>query len=84
MSVELSVVVPCYNEERTLKRILEAIRASGVDSLEIIVVDDCSIDGSRRLLEGELAPLVDRYIRHDVNRGKGAGLRRDFQQARGR
>jgi glycosyltransferase involved in cell wall biosynthesis len=83
MSVELSVVVPCYNEERTLKRILEAIRASGVDSLEIIVVDDCSTDGSRGLLEGELAPLVDRYIRHDVNRGKGAALRTGFQHARG-
>jgi glycosyltransferase involved in cell wall biosynthesis len=83
MSIELSVVVPCYNEERTLKRILESIRASGVESLEIIVVDDCSTDGSRRLLEGELAPLVDRYIRHDVNRGKGAALRTGFQHARG-
>jgi glycosyltransferase involved in cell wall biosynthesis len=83
MSIELSVVVPCYNEERTLRRILEAIRASGVESLEIIVVDDCSTDGSRGLLEGELAPLVDRYIRHDVNRGKGAALRTGFQHARG-
>ncbi len=83
MSIELSVIVPCYNEERTLRRILEAIRASGVESLEIIVVDDCSTDGSRALLEGELAPLVDRYIRHEVNRGKGAALRTGFEHARG-
>jgi glycosyltransferase involved in cell wall biosynthesis len=83
MSIELSVVVPCYNEQGTLRRILEAIRASGVGSLEIIVVDDASRDGSVALLEGELAPLVDRLIKHPVNRGKGAALRSGFAHARG-
>ena len=83
MSIELSVVVPCYNEERTLRRILEAIRASGVDSLEVIVVDDASRDGSVALLEGELAPLVDKLVKHPVNRGKGAALRSGFAHARG-
>jgi glycosyltransferase involved in cell wall biosynthesis len=83
MSIELSVVVPCYNEQRTLRRILEAIRASGIASLEIIVVDDASSDGSVALLEGELAPLIDRLVRHPVNRGKGAALRSGFAHARG-
>ncbi len=83
MSIELSVVVPCYNEQRTLRRILEAIRASGVASLEIIVVDDASSDGSVALLEGELAPLIDRLVKHPVNRGKGAALRSGFAHARG-
>ncbi len=83
MPIELSVVVPCFNEERTLRRILEAIRASGVPSLEVIVVDDCSRDGSVALLEGELAPLVDTLVRHPVNRGKGAALRSGFAHARG-
>jgi glycosyltransferase involved in cell wall biosynthesis len=83
MSIELSVVVPCYNEEPTLRRIIEAIRASGVESLEIIVVDDASSDGSVALLEGALAPLIDRLVKHPVNRGKGAALRSGFAHARG-
>jgi glycosyltransferase involved in cell wall biosynthesis len=84
VSVELSVVVPCYNEARTLRRILEAIRASGIESLEVIVVDDCSTDGSVALLEGELRPLVDQLARHEVNRGKGAALRTGIARATGR
>jgi glycosyltransferase involved in cell wall biosynthesis len=83
MSIELSVVVPCFNEERTLRRILEAIRGCGVASLEVIVVDDCSRDGSVALLEGELAPLVDTLVRHPANRGKGAALRSGFAHALG-
>jgi glycosyltransferase involved in cell wall biosynthesis len=83
VSVELSVVVPCYNEVRTLRRILEAVRASGVASLEVIVVDDASSDGSLALLEGELAPLVDQLIKHPVNQGKGAALRSGIARARG-
>lgn len=83
MAIELSIVVPCFNEARTLRRILEAIRGSGVESQEVIVVDDCSTDGSLALLEGELAPLVDQLVRHPVNRGKGAALRAGFALARG-
>ena len=84
MVAELSVVIPCYNEARTLRRILEAVRASGVDSLEVIVVDDASTDGSVALLEGELKPLVDVFARHAVNQGKGAALRTGFARASGR
>ena len=83
MAAELSVVVPCYNEERTLKRILESVRASGVESMEIIVVDDGSKDGSVALLEGELAHLVDKFIKHEKNQGKGAALRTGIAHATG-
>ena len=83
MAAELSVVVPCYNEERTLKRILESVRASGVESMEIIVVDDGSKDRSVELLEGELAPLVDKFIKHEKNQGKGAALRTGIAHATG-
>ena len=84
MSVELSVVVPCFNEERTIARVLDAVRESGIESLEIIVVDDASTDGSAALLEGPLRGKLDIFERHPVNRGKGAALRTGIARATGR
>ena len=83
MVPELSVVVPCYNEKATIAELLRAVRASGVESLEVIVVDDCSTDGTRALLKGELAPLIDVYIEQEFNQGKGAALRAGIARATG-
>jgi glycosyltransferase involved in cell wall biosynthesis len=83
-AIEVSVVIPCYNEERTLEAILRAVRGSGIEAMEVIVVDDCSTDQSAALLSGPLRHLVDRVERHPVNRGKGAALRTGIQHARGR
>jgi len=83
MSVEVSIIIPCYNEERTLARILSAVRSSSVESIEIIVVDDGSDDGSVALLEGELKPQVDILIKHERNQGKGAALRSGITRATG-
>jgi glycosyltransferase involved in cell wall biosynthesis len=83
MTPELSVVIPCYNEARTLRRILESVRQSGIEAQELIVVDDCSSDGSRELLQGELRPLFDQLILHDRNQGKGAAVRSGFKAASG-
>lgn len=52
--MKLSIVIPCYNEAKTLRTILDRVRAAPVTDKEIIVVDDCSSDGSRDLLRGEL------------------------------
>jgi glycosyltransferase involved in cell wall biosynthesis len=79
----LSVVIPCYNERATIRRIVEAVRDCGVESLEIIVIDDCSTDGTREILREEIAPLVAQIIYHDVNQGKGAALRSGFKHATG-
>ncbi len=79
----LSVIVPCYNERATVKKIIGAIRACGVDSLEIIIVDDFSTDGTREILKTEIEPLVSKIIYHSVNQGKGAALRTGFQHATG-
>ena len=81
--MKLSVVVPCYNEAATIERLLETVRAAPWPEMEIIVVDDCSTDGSRELLQGRLRGLVDHLVVHEVNRGKGAALRSGIRAATG-
>ena len=84
--LQLSVVVPVYNERATveeiLRRVLQAPVPDGV-GLELVVVDDCSTDGSFEELE-RLRPELDFVLlRQPENRGKGAALRRGFEAARG-
>ena len=81
--IVLSVVIPCYNEKDTIETVLDAVRNCGVKNTEIIVVDDCSKDGTRDLLQGELRNKIDRLIFHKVNQGKGAALAKGFQVATG-
>ena len=81
--MKLSIVIPCYNEVSTIRRIVEAVRAAPVADKEIIIVDDGSSDGTREILEREIAPLVDRVIYHPHNQGKGAALRTGFAAATG-
>ena len=79
----LSVVIPCYNERNTIREIVARVRAAPVESKEIIIVDDYSRDGTRELIQSEVAALVDRVVYHDRNRGKGAALRSGFAAATG-
>lgn len=81
--MKLSIVIPCYNERHTIRSIVEAVRAAPVASKEIIIVDDCSTDGTREILEREIAPLVTKIVYHPVNCGKGAALRTGFGAATG-
>jgi len=81
--MKLSIVIPCFNERNTIRSIVDAVRAAPVADKEIIVVDDCSMDGTRDLLKAEIEPLVDRVIYHDRNQGKGAALRTGFAAVTG-
>ncbi len=81
--MKLSIIIPCYNEFDTIKQIVNAVRACPVAEKEIIVVDDCSRDGTRDLLKNEVCSMVDKIIYHDVNQGKGAALRTGFKNATG-
>lgn len=81
--MRLSVVVPCFNERNTITSIIERIRQAPVEEIEIIVVDDCSTDGTREVLEQQPSGSIDKLLFHDKNRGKGAALRTGFQHATG-
>ncbi len=81
--MKLSVVIPCYNEAGTIRQIVDRVRAAPIPDKQIIVVDDGSSDGTPEVLRREIAPLVDRVILHEVNRGKGAALRTGFAAATG-
>jgi glycosyltransferase involved in cell wall biosynthesis len=77
---DLTVVVPAFNEAGTIVEVIERLRELPF-SLQIIVVDDCSTDGTAAIVAG----IEDvELIRHEVNRGKGAALRSAFAQASGR
>ncbi len=81
--MKLSIVIPCYNERGTIRAIVDAVRAAPVADQEIIIVDDCSQDGTREILRAEIAPLVSKILYHEVNQGKGAALRTGFAAATG-
>lgn len=81
--MKLSIVIPCYNEAKTIRNIVDRVRAAPVADKEIIIVDDCSQDGTRDILCTEIAPLVSRILYHEVNQGKGAALRTGFAAATG-
>jgi glycosyltransferase involved in cell wall biosynthesis len=82
--VKLSVVIPTFNERRTIREIIARVRSVALPlDLEIVIVDDYSTDGTRPILN-EFASLPEvRIVLHDRNQGKGAALRSGFQQATG-
>jgi len=82
--MKLSIVIPCYNEKNTIKTILEAVKNSPYPNKEIIIVDDCSKDGTRDMLKNEIEPSGDAKVYyHEVNQGKGAALRTGISKATG-
>jgi glycosyltransferase involved in cell wall biosynthesis len=81
--MKLSIVIPCYNEAKTIRTLVERVRNSPYPDKEIIIVDDCSRDGTRDVLRTQIEPLVDKILYHEVNQGKGAALRTGFAAATG-
>lgn len=78
----LSIVIPVFNEAKTVVQVIERVRSTGLP-LEIIVVDDGSTDGTRQQL-AELPASQDlRVVFHEYNQGKGAALRTGFSLASG-
>jgi len=81
--MKVSVVIPCFNEQRTIEQIVRTVRAAPVDNIEIIVVDDGSTDGTSALLKEKVSSIADGIIYQSRNLGKGAALRAGFAAATG-
>jgi glycosyltransferase involved in cell wall biosynthesis len=83
--MKLSVVIPVYNEQSTLRKITEKVASVNVGlEKELVLVDDCSTDGPRDVLRAIEAEHPEwRFAYHEVNRGKGAALRTGFAAATG-
>ena len=83
--MKLSIIIPVFNEAATIAKIIGLVRAVEVGmEKEILLVDDCSRDGTRDVLAGLAAESADlKVIYHEVNQGKGAALRSGFSAATG-
>ena len=80
--MKLSVVIPAFNEIDTIREILSRVNAVPLEK-EIVVVDDCSTDGTGEALREEAAAGRCLLVRHDRNRGKGAALQTGFSAVTG-
>ncbi len=80
--MRLSVIIPVYNEEPTVRQILERALAVPVDK-EVIVVDDCSTDGTHTILQEFETDGAIRLIRHEQNAGKGSAIRTGIKYVTG-
>ena len=83
---KLSIIIPCYNEKDTLEACIDKVMKIQDEhlSLEVIIIDDCSTDGSLEIAHR----LAEKYeeltvLAHDVNQGKGAALQTGFKKATG-
>jgi glycosyltransferase involved in cell wall biosynthesis len=82
--MKVSVVIPCFNEIRTIKTIIQKVLNSRIPlDREVVIVDDCSTDGTRDYLRTLNDHDEIKVVFHEVNRGKGAALRTGFAYATG-
>lgn len=81
--MKLSIVIPVYNERDTILSVIDKVASTPFEK-EIVIVDDCSADGTRELLRDLKRDDAEvRVFFHDVNQGKGAALRTGFEQVLG-
>ena len=80
--MNLTVIIPVYNEEKTVEEIVRRVKETALVS-EIVIVDDGSIDGTRAILATLDEQSYVRVFYHDQNMGKGAAVRTGIQEAQG-
>ena len=79
----VSIIIPCYNEISTIDKIINKILLQKDINKQIILVDDCSTDGTTEIIKKEVFKKVENVIYHSKNSGKGAAIKSGLKQARG-
>ncbi len=81
--MKLSIIIPCYNEQSTIKEIINKINSQPDIDKEIIVVDDCSVDKTKEILENDIKESVHKIIFNNQNYGKGYSIRKGIENSSG-
>ncbi len=81
--MKVSIIIPCFNEESTIKEIINKINSETSIEKEIIVIDDYSKDKTREILENDLKQSVHKIILNDQNYGKGYSIKKGIENATG-
>jgi len=81
--MKISIIIPCYNECKTIEKIIDKVRDEKKYKKEIIVIDDYSVDGTREILENKVKNKVDKIIFNEKNYGKGFCVRKGINAAEG-
>ena len=81
--MKLSIVIPCFNEVKTIEEIVTKIKKAYKEEHEIIIVDDFSTDGTREKLKGDFRSSIDHVIFNEKNSGKGFSLTRGIHKSTG-
>ena len=80
---KLSIIIPCYNEKNTISEIVDRILKVKEIDIEIIIIDDNSKDGTKDIIENNLASKVSKVIYNQVNEGKGYCIKKGIKEATG-
>jgi dolichol-phosphate mannosyltransferase len=79
----LSVIIPCFNEKKTINKIVDKILAINKIKKQIIIIDDFSNDGTREIIKNQISKKVDKIIYHKKNLGKGAAIKSSLKYVKG-
>ena len=81
--MKISIIIPCFNEEKTILLVINKILSNYHGEKEIIVIDDCSNDKTREILKSDLENKIDKLIFNEKNYGKGFSIRKGINIAEG-
>ena len=73
-NVYLTIVIPCFNEKKTILKVINQIKRLKSIKKQIILVDDCSFDGTKEIIKKKIKKKVDHVVFHNRNKGKGASI----------
>jgi glycosyltransferase involved in cell wall biosynthesis len=81
--MKISIIIPCFNEEKTISLVINKILSNYPGEKEIIVIDDCSNDKTREILKSDLENKIDKLIFNEKNYGKGFSIKKGINIAEG-